>query len=74
MPAPQAITQIKTVYAGTQKAQKTVCSGGGPVGAGAAPPPPSLSDALGTSRVPDSTTTKTGRGTLDTLTGNPLGR
>jgi hypothetical protein len=70
---PQAVAQIKTVYASTQKAQKTVCSGGGPVGGGA-PPPPSLSDALGTSRVPDSTTTKPGRGTLDTLTGNPLGR
>ena len=70
---PQAVTQIKTVFASTQKAQKTVCSsGGGPVGGGA-PPPPSLSDALGTARVPDSSTTRTGRGTLDTLTGNPIG-
>ncbi len=71
---PQAVGQMKTVYAATQKAQKTVCSGGpGPSGGGA-PPPPSLSDALGTARIPDSTTTRTGRGTLDTLTGNPLGR
>ncbi len=69
---PQAIGQIKTVYASTQKAQKTVCSGG--PAPGAAPPAPSLSDALGTSRVPDSTTTRTGRGTLDTLLGNPLGK
>lgn len=70
---PQAVEQIKTVYAVTLKAQKTVCSGGtaGPSGP---PPPPSLSDALGTSRVPDSTTTRPGRGTLDTLTGNPIGR
>jgi hypothetical protein len=69
---PQAVTQIKTVYANTQKITKQVCSGGG--GPSGPPPPPSLSDALGTTRVPDSTTTRTGRGTLDTLTGNPLGR
>ena len=68
---PQAVGQIKQVYASTMKAVKTVCSGGGPAGP---PPPPSLSDALGTSRVPDATTTRPGRGTFDTLTGSPLGR
>ena len=70
---PQALAQMKTVYAGTQKAQKQVCN---PAAAGPSgpPPAPSLSDALGTSRVPDSTTTRTGRGTFDTLTGSPLGR
>jgi hypothetical protein len=71
---PQAVEQIKTVHAGTQKALKTVCSGGPGPGSGGPPPPPSLSDVLGTSRVPDSTSTRPGRGTLDTLTGNPLGR
>lgn len=41
----------------------------------AAPPPPSLSDALGTSRVPDTSNIRTGRGgTYDTLTGSPLAR
>lgn len=43
----------------------------------AAPPAPSLSDALGTSRLPDPTAVQTrrgGGGTFDTLTGNPLAR
>lgn len=40
-----------------------------------APPPPSLSDALGTSRIPDTSSVKTGRGgTFDTLQGSPLAR
>jgi len=37
------------------------------------PQGPSLSDAL-SSPVPDSNNIKTGRGTFDTLTGNPLGK
>jgi hypothetical protein len=37
------------------------------------PTGPSLSDALGTPIVPDASTTRTGPGTYDTLTGNPLG-
>ena len=41
----------------------------------AAPPPPSLSDALGTSRIPDSSNIKTGKGgTFDTLSGGTLAR
>jgi hypothetical protein len=41
----------------------------------AAPPPPSLSDALGTSRIPDSSNVKTGKGgTFDTLSGGTLAR
>ena len=44
-------------------------------GPGAAPPPPSLSDALGTSRIPDSSNIKTGKGgTFDTLSGSALAR
>ena len=44
-------------------------------GPGAAPPPPSLSDALGTSRIPDSSNIKTGKGgTFDTLGGSAIAR
>jgi hypothetical protein len=40
-----------------------------------APPPPSLSDALGTSRIPDSSNVKTGKGgTFDTLGGSAITR
>ena len=40
----------------------------------AKPRPPSLSDAIGTPSVDSGTNTKTGRGTLDSLNGNPLAR
>jgi len=40
----------------------------------AAAPAPSLSDALGTTRLPTPETTRTGSGTLDTLTGNAIQR
>jgi hypothetical protein len=33
-----------------------------------------LSDAIGSTPLDTSTNTKTGRGTLDTLTGNPLAK
>lgn len=73
---PQAIQQVKANHTQVLQIRKRVCdaakqqaSGGG------APPPPSLSDALGTSRVPSATTTtKSGGGAFDTLTGNPLAR
>jgi hypothetical protein len=38
------------------------------------PRAPSLSDAIRTPSVDSATNTKTGRGTFDTLTGNPLGK
>ena len=38
------------------------------------PRAPSLSDAITTPSVDNSKNTKTGRGTFDTLTGNPLAR
>jgi hypothetical protein len=38
------------------------------------PKVPTLSDAIGTPTVDTSTNTKTGRGTFDTLNGNPLAR
>ena len=50
-----------------------ICSAGGPSGPA---PAPSLSDALGTSRIPGVTATEPtrGGGTFNTLTGNPLAR
>ena len=50
-----------------------ICSAGGPAGPA---PAPSLSDALGTSRIPGVTATEPtrGGGTFNTLTGNPLAR
>jgi hypothetical protein len=68
----QVLEQMKTGHAKTLKVRQAACAAG-PAGP-AKPAPPSLSDALGTTRVPDSATTKTGRGTLDTLTGNPIAR
>ncbi len=75
---PQAIEQVKANHVQVTQIRKKVCDvakaqasgGGGPA------PAPSLSDALGTTRVPNSTTTttKSGGGTFDTLTGNPLAR
>lgn len=49
-----------------------ICSSGGPAAAGPARPP-SLSEALGTAKLPDKENTTVRRGgTLDTLTGNPI--
>jgi hypothetical protein len=63
--------QISTAHASTEKVRKNVCAAGpagGPSG------PPSLSDALGTSRQPVSSDTSTPRGTFDTLSGSALSR
>jgi hypothetical protein len=67
---------MKSNHDKTLKIRDQVC-GGGPMGAGGpAPPPPAprLSDELGIGRIPGPNTTSTGRGTFDTLTGNPLSR
>jgi hypothetical protein len=69
-----AVKQIKGVHARTAAVRKQICSGGGGPGVAAAPAAPSLSEALGTTRIPTPETTKTGRGTLDTLTGNAIAR
>jgi hypothetical protein len=72
---PQAVTQVKANHAQLAKVRKGACDAA--KGGGGGPPlPPSLSDALGTTRVPDASTTRTGTGggTFDTLTGNPLAR
>lgn len=70
----EIVQQIQTAHARTLAARKNVCSGGPQPGVAAAPATPSLSDALGTSRLPVPDTAKTGRGTLDTLTGNAIAR
>jgi hypothetical protein len=65
---PQAITQAKAMHVNTVKFRDTVCAEGPKA------KPPTLSDAIGTPSLETRTNTKTGRGTLDTLTGNPLAR
>ena len=62
-----AVRQMKQTHGKSQELRKKVC-------AAAANPPkpagPTLSDALGTARVPDVSKPKTGTGTFDTLTGS----
>ncbi len=72
---PQAVEQIKGGHARTLVIRKQICSAGPPPGAAAAQPAtPSLSDALGTTRLPVPDTAKTGRSFLDTLTGNAIAK
>jgi len=66
----QIVAQLKQVHARTEQARTNICSGG-PVGGVAAAP--SLSDALGTTRL-QLDTKKTGTNYLDTLTGNAIQR
>jgi len=62
--------QLKQVHSNTEQTKEKICTAGpGPTAA-----PPSLSDALGTSRLPTPETTKSGSGTLDTLTGSAIAR
>ena len=65
---PQAVTQAKAMHANTVKFRDTVCAEGPKQKA------PTLSDAIGTPSLDTGTNTRTGRGTLDTLTGNPLAK
>ena len=67
---PQAVSQMKDNHVHTVAIRKQVCS----AGPAAAPPAPTLSDALGTNTSAVPTSTKTGKSTFDTLTGNPLTR
>ena len=67
----QVVQQLKQVHGHTEQTKEKICAagpGGGPAAA------PSLSDALGTTRLPTPETTKSGNGTLDTLTGNAIQR
>ncbi len=69
----EVVTQIKGAHTHTTDIRKKICAAG-PTQAGP-PPAPSLSDALGTTRLPVAETEKRkSGGTLDTLTGNPLTR
>jgi hypothetical protein len=71
---PEAITQMKAGATQTAKFRTAVCTGG-PAAAKAAPPPgPKLSDELGIRGIAGPTTSSSGRGTFDTLTGSPLER
>ena len=69
---PDLPKKLREVHAKTQVARKNICSAGpaGPAG----PAAPSLSDALGTTRLPVPDGSQSGRGTLDTLTGNAIAR
>jgi hypothetical protein len=66
----QAISSAKATHEKTLKFRTVVCSD--------APQPrprmPTLSDAIGTPTVDTAKNTKTGQGTFDTLTGNPLAK
>lgn len=64
----QAISSAKDMHAKTAKFREMVCA--------PAPQPhvPTLSDAMGAPSVDTAKNTKTGAGTFDTLTGNPLAK
>ena len=65
----QVITSSKANHEKSLKFRTVACSEDGP-----RPKAPSLSDAIKTPSVDTAKNTKTGRGTFDTLTGNPLAR
>lgn len=66
----EVVQQLKQVHTNTEQTKERICSTAG----GPAPGPPSLSDALGTTRMPTPQTAKGGSGTLDTLTGSAIHR
>ena len=69
---PQIAVQIKQNHVKISQVRDRVCQ---VAAQPARPAGPTLSDALGTSTLPDSSNIKTGRGgTFDTLTGSPLGQ
>jgi hypothetical protein len=65
----QAITVSQANHEKSMKFRTAACSDDG-----VRPKVPTLSDAIKTPSVDSATNTKTGRGTFDTLTGNPLGK
>jgi hypothetical protein len=66
----QAITAAKGNHERTLKFRTAACT----EAPAAKPRPPSLSDAIATPSVDTGENTKTGRGTLDSLSGNPLAK
>jgi hypothetical protein len=67
----QAIKISKANHEKSVKFRNAACD---PNAAGPAPKAPTLSDAIKMPSVDSATNTKTGRGTFDTLTGNPLSK
>jgi len=65
----QAITVSQANHEKSMKFRTAACTEDSPH-----PKAPSLSDAIKLPSVDSATNTKTGRGTFDTLTGNPLGK
>lgn len=68
---PDTLKNIKAGQAQAIKTRNTICNGA--ARASAPPPPPSLSEALTPSRLPDRSKTPAGT-TFNTLTGSPLAR
>ncbi len=66
----EAVKAAKTGHERTLKFRTMACS----EAPAAQPKAPTLSDAIGTPSVDSAANTKTGRGTLDTLSGNPLAK
>ena len=62
----QVVSQLKEMHGHTEQTREKICAAGPSAG------PPSLSDALGTTRLPTPETAKPGSGTLDTLTGSAI--
>jgi len=65
---PDAVAMMKKNHVKTAEVRDRVCAEG-PKAAG-----PNLGEALGTRTLPTAETTRSGTGTLDTLSGNPLAR
>jgi hypothetical protein len=68
-----AIESIKTAHNRAQEMRQRVCQAA-KAGAAGRPKTQSLGEALGSSNIATPSNTQTGRGTLDSLTGNPLAR
>jgi hypothetical protein len=68
----EVVQQLKQVHNNTEQTKGKICAAGPAAGGGGGPP--SLADALGTTRLPTPETTKSGSGTLDTLTGSAIQR
>ena len=66
---PQAVEGSKANHEKSLKFRTAICNEEGPK-----PKAPSLSDAIKTAPTDSLSNTKTGRGTFDTLTGNPLAK
>jgi hypothetical protein len=67
----QAIAQMSGSHDKSMELRKKICDA---AAAPQRPAGPSLSDALGTTRLPDASSAKKGTGTFDTLTGTTLAR